>query len=115
MANDQETVLAAKAIFDGKLEGGNITLEGRFKGDLKSSGMVRILEGSEVSASVEALTVEIGGKFDGDVQADSLKLLGPARATGTFRAKKLSVEEGGQLDGDFEIGDTPSAIQTKKA
>ena len=46
MANEQETVLAAKASFDGKLEGANITLQGRFRGDLKASGLVRILEGS---------------------------------------------------------------------
>ena len=104
MANE-ETVLAAQASFDGKLEGANITLQGRFRGDVKATGIVRILEGSDVSAKVEANAVEIGGKFEGDVQADLLRLLGPARATGTFRAKKLSVEEGGQLDGEFEIGE----------
>jgi cytoskeletal protein CcmA (bactofilin family) len=105
VANDQETVLAAHASLDGKLEGFNITLEGRFKGDVKASGRVRILQGSEVDAKVEAQQVEIGGKFHGDVHAEILRLLGPARASGTFRAKKLSVEEGGQLDGDFEIGE----------
>lgn len=114
MANE-ETILAARASFDGKLEGANITLEGRFRGDVKSSGLVRILEGSEVNANVTATTVEIGGKFDGDVQAESLRLLGPARATGTFRAKSLSVEEGGQLDGDFEIGDGPRESRAKSA
>ena len=115
MANEQETVLAAKASFDGKLEGANITLHGRFRGDLKASGLVRILEGSDVNAKVEATTVEIGGKFEGNVHAELVRLLGPARATGTFRAKKLSVEEGGQLDGDFEIGDGPPERMVKNA
>ena len=115
MANEQETVLAAKASFDGKLEGANITLQGRFRGDLKATGLVRIVEGSDVNAKVEATTVEIGGKFEGDVHAESLRLLGPARATGTFRAKKLSVEEGGQLDGEFEIGDGPRERLVKNA
>ncbi len=105
MANEQDTVLAAHASFNGKLEGSNVTLQGRFRGDVKASGRVTIVEGSEVSANVQALTVEIGGRFDGDVQAEALHLLGPARASGKFRAKKLSVEEGGQLDGEFEIGD----------
>ena len=105
MSNEQETILAAKASFDGKLEGSDITVQGRFKGDLKASGIVRIKEGSDVDATVRAERVEIGGKFHGEVQASTLHLLGPARASGTFRAKKLSVEEGGQLDGDFEIGD----------
>ncbi len=115
MAKEQETVLAAKASFDGKLDGANITLQGRFRGDLKASGLVRILEGSDVNAKVEATTVEIGGKFEGSVNAELLRLLGPARATGTFRAKKLSVEEGGQLDGDFEIGEGPPERMVKNA
>jgi cytoskeletal protein CcmA (bactofilin family) len=109
VANDQVTVLAAKASLDGRLEGVNITLEGRFRGDLKASGLVRIVEGSDVDAKVEAGQVEIGGKFHGEVKADVLRLLGPARASGKFRAKKLSVEEGGQLEGDFEIGDQTAA------
>lgn len=108
MPNDQETVLAAQASFDGKLEGTNVTVQGRFKGDLQASGVVRILEGSDVNATVKADRVEIGGKFHGDVRAGTLHLRGPARASGTFRANKLSVEEGGQLDGDFEIGDGAS-------
>ena len=115
MANEQETVLAAKASFDGKLEGTNITLQGRFRGDLKASGLVRILEGSDVNAKIEATTVEIGGKFEGDVHAESLRLLGPGRAIGTFRAKKLSVEEDGQLDGEFEIGDGPPERMVRNA
>lgn len=107
MANEEETVLAAKASFDGKLEGVNITLRGRFHGELKASGTVRILEGSDVNAKVEATSVEIAGKFEGDIHAESLRLFGLARANGSFRAQKLSVEEGSQLDGDFEIGEGP--------
>jgi cytoskeletal protein CcmA (bactofilin family) len=105
VANDQNTVLAAKSTLDGRLEGVNITLEGRFRGDLKATGVVRMTEGSDVDAKVEASQVEIGGKFRGDVKAEILRLLGPGRAVGSFRARKLSVEEGGQLDGDFEIGE----------
>lgn len=114
MANDQDTVLAAKSSLDGRLEGTNITLQGRFRGDLKATGVVRMVEGSDVDAKVEASQVEIGGRFHGDVKAEVLRLLGPGRATGSFRAKKLSVEEGGQLDGDFEIGD-PQLLATRDA
>lgn len=114
MANDQDTVLAAKSNLDGRLEGNNITLLGRFRGDLKASGVVRMAEGSDVDAKVEASQVEIGGRFRGDVKAEILRLLGPGRASGSFRARKLSVEEGGQLDGDFEIGD-PQALGKTEA
>ena len=105
MANEQETVLAAKASLDGKLEGADITLHGNFRGDVKASGRVRIVAGSNVDAKVKAQQVEIAGKFNGDVQTEILRLLAEARASGTFRASKLSVEEGGQLDGELEIGE----------
>ncbi len=112
---NEETILAAKTSFNGKLDGANITLQGEFRGDLKATGIVRILEGSDVNAKVEANAVEIGGRFRGNVLTESLRLLGPARATGTFRAKKLTVEEGGQLDGDFEIGEGPPQRLAQKA
>jgi cytoskeletal protein CcmA (bactofilin family) len=115
VVNDQETILAPKANLDGRLEGADITLQGHFRGDVKATGLVRIAEGSEVDAKVEANQVEIGGKFHGDVKAEVLRLLGPARASGTFRARKLSVEEGGQLDGEFEIGDPASAASKRTA
>ncbi|HSF14205.1 MAG TPA: polymer-forming cytoskeletal protein [Vicinamibacteria bacterium] len=106
MANDQETILAAKATLDGKLEGIDITLRGKFHGDVKASGTVRIVEGSVVDAKVEASRVEISGKFHGEVNSRELRLLGPARASGTFRAVKLGVEEGSLIDGEFEIGES---------
>ncbi len=115
MTNNQNTVLAAKSSLDGRLEGVNITLEGRFRGDLKATGVVRMTEGSDVDAKVEASQVEIGGKFRGDVKAEILRLLGPGRASGIFRARKLSVEEGGQLDGEFEIGEPQSPLKREPA
>ena len=53
MVNDQDTILAAKASLDGRLEGVNITVQGRFRGDLKASGVVKMVEGSDVDAKVE--------------------------------------------------------------
>ncbi len=112
MYDDQETILAAKSSFDGKLEATNITLHGRFKGDVKASGIVRIKQGSDIEARVEAERVEIGGNFRGEIKASTLHVLGPARASGTFKAKRLSVEEGGQVDGEFEIGENTKAPVT---
>ncbi|HEX9725156.1 MAG TPA: polymer-forming cytoskeletal protein [Vicinamibacteria bacterium] len=105
MADDRETFLDQKAVCEGKLEGSNLTLRGRFKGELRASGVLRIVAGSDIEASVTAGRVEIDGRFRGDIEADSLQLLKQGRASGTFRAKTLKVEEGALLDGDFEIGE----------
>jgi cytoskeletal protein CcmA (bactofilin family) len=108
MSDDKETFLDQNAVCDGKLEGSHITLRGRFKGELRVSGVLRVLGGSNVDATVTAGRVEIDGRFQGDIRADSLKVFEHGRATGTFRAKTLSVKEGAKLDGKFEIGGGPA-------
>jgi cytoskeletal protein CcmA (bactofilin family) len=106
--DDKGTVLDRNASFEGKLEGSNITLRGRFKGDLKATGLLRIEDGSNIEAAVHASRVEIDGRFQGEIQADSLQLMEQARASGTFRAKTLIVREGATLDGNVEIdGNVP--------
>jgi cytoskeletal protein CcmA (bactofilin family) len=67
--------------------------------------VLRIVDGSDIEAKIKANRVEIDGRFQGEVQADSLQLLQRGRASGTFRAKTLTVEEGAKLDGDLEIGE----------
>jgi cytoskeletal protein CcmA (bactofilin family) len=109
MADDRETFLDQNAVCEGKLEGTNLTLRGRFKGELRASGLLRIVAGSEIEATVTAGRVEIDGRFRGDIKADSLRLLRQGRASGTFRAKTLTVDEGAILDGDWDIGDVSAA------
>ena len=104
MVDDQETFLDRNAVCEGSLEGSNITLRGRFKGKLRVSGVLRIVEGSDIDATVSAGRVEIDGHFQGDLRADSLQLFEHGRAEGTFRAKTLTVKEGAKLDGELEIG-----------
>jgi cytoskeletal protein CcmA (bactofilin family) len=104
--DDNGTILDSSATFEGKLVGSDITVRGRFKGDLIASGLLRIVEGSNIEANIKATRVEIGGNFQGEVLTESLELLEPGRASGTFRAKKLSVKEGAKLNGDLEVGDS---------
>ncbi len=106
MQNDKGTILDSTATFEGKLVGSDITLRGRFKGDLQASGVLRIVEGSNIEANIKAARVEIGGNFQGEVQTEYLQLLEQGRASGTFRANKLSVKEGAKLNGDLEVGDS---------
>jgi cytoskeletal protein CcmA (bactofilin family) len=103
---DKGTILDSTATFEGKMVGSDITVRGRFKGDLEASGVLRIVEGSDIEAIIKASRVEISGSFRGEVQTDSLQLLEQGRASGTFRAKKLSVREGAKLNGELEVGDT---------
>ena len=105
MDDDKDTFLDQNAVCEGKLEGSNITLRGRFKGKLRVSGVLRIADGSDIDATVNAGRVEIDGRFQGDIRADSLQLFAQGRASGKFRAKTLTVKEGAKLDGELEIGE----------
>ena len=82
-ADADETVLAAQASFDGKLDARDVAIHGRFQGELKASGLVRIFEGANVDGRIDAERVEIGGRFQGDVSSKKLRLVGNARASGT--------------------------------
>jgi cytoskeletal protein CcmA (bactofilin family) len=110
--DDKGTILDSTASFEGKMVGNNITVQGRFKGDIEASGVLRIVEGSDIDANIKAARVEISGSFRGEVQAESLQLLEQGRASGTFRAKKLSVSEGAKLNGELEVGDTAGGGST---
>lgn len=105
MHNDKGTILDSTAVFEGKLVGSNITIEGRFKGDLKASGVLHIVEGSDIEATIKATRVVISGNFRGDIHTDSLQILEQGRASGNFRASKLNVKEGAKLNGELEIGE----------
>lgn len=109
MEDNKGSVLDPTASFEGKFVGSDITLRGRFKGSVEASGTLRIAEGSETEATVTAARVEIGGTFQGEVQAGALHVLEKGRASGTFRAKTLAVREGAQLDGELEIGERARA------
>jgi cytoskeletal protein CcmA (bactofilin family) len=110
--DDKGTILDSTATFEGKMVGSSITVRGRFKGDLEASGVLRIMEGSDIEATIKAARVEISGNFRGEVQTESLQLLEQGRASGTFRAKKLSVKEGAKLNGELEVGDTVAGSST---
>lgn len=112
MQDDKGTILDSTATFEGKMVGSNITVQGRFKGDLQASGLLRIVEGSDIEATIKAARVEISGTFRGEVETDSLQLLEKGRASGTFRAKKLSVKEGAKLNGELEVGETEGKAAT---
>jgi cytoskeletal protein CcmA (bactofilin family) len=104
--DNKGTFLDSSAVVEGKLAGNDITIKGRFKGDLQVSGVLQIVEGSEIEATVKAKKVVISGSFKGDVQTDLLQLLEKGRASGVFRATKLSVKEGAKLNGELEVGET---------
>lgn len=86
---------------EGMIEGeDDVTIEGRFKGDvrLKKSLFVGI-EGF-VEADVQASSVTIAGHITGTVAAETrVKILDSGVMDGSLSAPKIIIAEGGQLRG----------------
>jgi cytoskeletal protein CcmA (bactofilin family) len=96
------------AFFSGRFSGQDLEVQGQLEGDVEVKGRLRIGRKGRVKAKVKAAVVEIEGEFEGEVRADALTLAEPAKAKGTFVAKRLNVREGALLEGAINPATTPA-------
>lgn len=108
MADEKATFVDAQAGFEGKLEGKDAVVHGRFRGEIALSGRLVLGEGARVDAVVSADAVEIAGELKGDVRARSVTLAEKARVQGTVDARVLVVREGAWLSGAVAAGEGAS-------
>src|SRR5687768_5881113 len=98
------TTIGTDAEFEGILNGKDVQILGRFKGEVLVTGKLSIGEDARVDAKVTADTVEIAGSFRGEIATRALILLEKARVDGAVEAKSLSVRDGALLNGAVNIG-----------
>jgi cytoskeletal protein CcmA (bactofilin family) len=100
--------------FEGKLEfDGRVRIDGSFRGQIRTSGVLIVGDGAEVDAEIEtAVLIVKGGTLQGSVQAsESIELYVPARVSGTLRAPEIFMDKGVQFSGSCSIEprtDTPA-------
>ncbi|NCB62539.1 MAG: polymer-forming cytoskeletal protein [Clostridia bacterium] len=96
-------------VLSGKLEGnaGGRDIElcgGRIKGNIQSSGRVRIDSNSVVIGNIQAGTLLLNGRVKGDLEIkESVALDVHAAVAGNVTAGKLSIAEGAMLQGEVRI------------
>lgn len=96
-------VVAEEAEFKGRCKGRDLTVLGRFHGQLELLGRLRLGPQSRVSGTVVADAVEIEGDFEGEVHAAKLTFGSGARARGIFLAPRLVIREGASVDGTLNL------------
>jgi cytoskeletal protein CcmA (bactofilin family) len=96
--DDKLTVVDAAGSVQGKLNGRDARILGRFEGEIELSGRLHIGEGAKVDGKVKVDTAEIGGEYKGDLSARSVLLLEKARVEGALNTEMLAVREGAQLN-----------------
>ena len=78
---------------------GDIQVEGRVEGDIKSE-TVTVGEGAQVSGSIYADTVRVSGSVTGQIEASAVTLAKSANVSGAIIHETLSIEAGAHLEGN---------------
>lgn len=99
------TTLGKGTHFHGILEFDKpLQINGRFDGEIKTTGTLVIGEGAEIKANIQASTVIVGGEVTGNIEATSkLEMLTSGRVYGNIRTAKLQIADGVIFDGTCEM------------
>lgn len=98
------TFIDADTSIDGKIQGKDATIAGRFKGEVHLSGSLVLSASANIDATVQAELVEVGGAFAGKITSRKVVVLETGKVTGTLDAGQLVVREGAVLNGPVAAG-----------
>jgi len=100
------TTLGKETDFSGSLSfTESLKIEGRFDGEIDSTGFLYIEEGAEVKATlVKAASVVVAGVVRGNIEADDkVEMLPSAKVYGNVRTSKLRIADGVIFEGRCEM------------
>jgi cytoskeletal protein CcmA (bactofilin family) len=84
---------------------GNLRIEGKVKGNIKSKSKVALGHSSDVDGNLIAQNAEVAGHVSGKVQVTELLILkASAVVEGDIMAGKLVVESGAMFNGSCKMG-----------
>lgn len=112
--NDQ-TVLGPDCRISGEmnLESDAVVL-GHFSGTLRVSGMLEIGESGQVTGTIIAGALRLGGRAEADVVAEhGAELLAGCELSGRLYTNRLSVVDGAAFEGEVVVG--PKAMAAAEA
>jgi cytoskeletal protein CcmA (bactofilin family) len=96
--------------FEGKLSfEGHVRIDGGFRGEIKSSGVLIVGDGAAIEGEIEAATVIVkGGRLVANVRATrSIELYVPAQVTGNLHAPEIFMDKGVQFSGSLTMEELP--------
>ena len=104
---DRTTVLKEDASFEGKLMfEGNVLVDGKFKGQVFSSGDLTVGSSGVLEGEIEIGTINILGEVRGNIKASrKIVINAPAAVRGDIVAPSLIIEEGAVFEGSCSMGD----------
>jgi cytoskeletal protein CcmA (bactofilin family) len=103
--SDETTIIGRSVRIEGTVSSdGNISVDGRIKGEVFCQNNVNVSESGHVVGKINASEVVIGGRVEGSVNAKEKLTLEPqANVKGDILTKTLVVESGAKLDGNVKM------------
>ncbi|MEE9591677.1 MAG: polymer-forming cytoskeletal protein [Thermodesulfobacteriota bacterium] len=98
--------ITGKMRFDGL-----VRIDGKFNGDIDSSGTLIIGDEAVVDANIKVDTTLITGEVKGEIEATSkIELRKPCKLYGNIKTPNLIIGEGVIFEGNCEMGDLKEAV-----
>ncbi len=100
------TIVGKGTVIEGNIDTvGNISVDGKLVGNLKTKAKVNIGQTAEINGNVYAQNAEIAGNITGVIEVSELLILKPtAVINGDVNTNKLRVEEGAVINGSCKMG-----------
>lgn len=96
----KDNFISPDAQLSGCLEGqGNVVIEERLDGDIRSTHQVRVESGGQVIGDIHAQHIVINGKVEGRLYADAIKLLSEGHILGYIFTDSIIIDKGGVFIG----------------
>lgn len=111
MNADINALLGAGSEFEGKLTfEGTVRIDGRFRGEIFSDGILMVGEGARIEAAIRVGTVIVHGEVVGDIVAtNGVELRAPAALRGNITSPALHIDKGVFFDGSCQMSSGESA------
>lgn len=99
------SVVSRDICIEGELEGSeNLLIEGRVKGQIKSTGDVLVRSSGHVEAAIEARNITIQGHVNGNIEArEAVEIQQAGVLIGDCRARSIQIREGARFEGRSDI------------
>lgn len=106
------TTLGKETVFTGTMRfSKSLKIDGKFEGEIVSSGFLYVEEGADVRANIKVKSVVVGGIVHGNIEAtEKLEMLASGQVYGNVRTAKLKIADGVIFEGKCEMIREPESV-----
>lgn len=106
------TTLGKETVFSGTMRfTSSLKIDGRFEGEIESSGCLHVEEGAYVRANIRVGSVVIGGVVHGNIVAtEKLEMLSTGKVYGNVTTSRLKIADGVVFEGKCEMIKDPEEV-----